>query len=200
MLDFAWLVQECAPNVSPVLMHALVRKESAFNQFAIGMHAGEKPAAVKQPTSLREAVALAEDLKSKGKGFSVGLAQINAANLPSLKLTWEQAFDPCTNLAAGEKVLRAFYAQARTEGYRGVDAVWAALRGYNSGSVDKTVSNGYADAVFRYMANSNDRNRVTADVTNRGVAAPAVDREELASRSDESRELFDKADAPGIGF
>lgn len=152
MLPVADLMQQCAPQVSPVLMQALVRTESAWRPFAIGMDA--KHGTVKQPDTLDEAIATAKSLAASGKKFSVGLAQIHISNVNHFGLSWEQAFNPCTNLALGQKLLWSFYNQAAASGYAGTSAVWAALRGYNSGGVHRTVSNDYANRIFAHMTNA----------------------------------------------
>jgi len=67
------LLDQCTPQVSPVLMQALVRTESAWQPFAIGMDKAQ--GAVKQPASLAEAIATANELAAAGRKFSVGLAE-----------------------------------------------------------------------------------------------------------------------------
>lgn len=147
MLDY---IPQCAPQVSPVLMQALVKQESAFNPYAIGADSGGQ-VVLPQPKTLQEAVKKAEELQAAGKRFSVGIAQIHISNVQAAGLTWEQVFDPCKNLSLGQSILFNFYRTAVKEGYAGIDAVWAALRGYNSGSVHKTVSDKYAQDIFTHM-------------------------------------------------
>ena len=116
-------------------MQALVRTESAGRPLAIGMDKAH--GTVKQPATLQEAVATAKALVAAGRKFSVGLAQIHVSNVGLYGMTWEQAFDACQNLAVGQKILWNFYHRASASGYSGVAAIWAALRGYNSGGVDR---------------------------------------------------------------
>ena len=146
------LLRDCAPQISPVLMQALVRAESAWQPFAIGMDKAQ--GTVKQPASLSEAVATAKELAAAGRKFSVGLAQIHVSNVNLYGMTWEQAFDACENLAVGQKILWNFYHRASASGYSGVAAIWAALRGYNSGGVDRAVSDEYANRIFAYMSSA----------------------------------------------
>ena len=146
------LLEQCAPQVSPVLMQALVRAESAWQPLAIGMDKAQ--GAVKQPATLAEAIATAKDLAAAGRRFSVGLAQIHVSNVALYGMTWEQAFDACQNLALGQKILWNFYHRASASGYSGVAAIWAALRGYNSGGVDRAVSDEYANRIFAYMSSA----------------------------------------------
>ena len=149
MIDLPPELAQCAPQVSPVLMHALVRTESSWNPYAIGPDAGQP--AIEQPRSLEDAIKTVKRLGATGGKFSVGLAQIHVSNVASRRMSWEQAFDPCKNLKMGQTILFEYYGKALKEGYSGVDAVWAALRGYNSGGVHKTVSDKYASKIFSYM-------------------------------------------------
>ena len=149
MIDLPPDLAQCAPQVSPVLMQALVRTESAWNPYAIGPDAGQR--AIAQPQTLDEAVKTVKQLQAAGAKFSVGLAQIHISNVTGRGMTWEQAFNPCSNLRMGQTILFEYYGKAIKEGYSGADAVWAALRGYNSGGVNRTVSDKYAEKIFTYM-------------------------------------------------
>jgi len=152
MFPSADLIEHCAPEVSPVLMQALVRIESAGRPLAIGMDRAH--GAVKQPETLQEAVVTAKALAASGRKFSVGLAQIHMSNVALYGLTWEQAFDACQNLQVGQKILWNFFHRATASGYSGVAAIWAALRGYNSGGVDRSISDDYASRIFVYMSSA----------------------------------------------
>jgi type IV secretion system protein VirB1 len=152
VLTIVALLEQCAPQVSSVLMQALVRTESAWQPLSIGMDKAQGE--VKQPETLAEAIATAKRLAASGRKFSVGLAQIHVSNVALYGMTWEQAFDACQNLAVGQKILWSFYHRASASGYSGVAAIWAALRGYNSGSVDRAVSDDYANRIFAYMSSA----------------------------------------------
>ena len=91
MIDLPPDLAQCAPQVSPVLMQALVRTESAWNPYAIGPDAGQR--AIAQPQTLDEAVKTVKQLQAAGAKFSVGLAQIHISNVTGRGMTWEQAFD-----------------------------------------------------------------------------------------------------------
>ncbi|WMY09527.1 lytic transglycosylase domain-containing protein [Paraburkholderia phenoliruptrix] len=146
--DFARLVAQCAPHVSPVTMAAIVRTESGFNPYAIGVVRGRL---VRQPLSLAEAVATARALEADGWNFSVGLAQVNRANWAAYGLNEQSAFDPCRNLAAGASVLeRCFTAAraARTDGWRDPQAALrAGLSCYASGNFSTGYRTGYVQRV-----------------------------------------------------
>ena len=144
--DSAPIIETCAAGVDARLFTSLVRRESNFNPFAIGLDG--KAVLKAQPRSYEEAVKTAVNLRRQGIGFSVGLSQVHISNVVRLKMTWQEAFDPCTNLRTGSEIFRGFYTQAVQAGYRSDSAVFAALRGFNSGSVHNPVSNGYAKAIL----------------------------------------------------
>jgi len=170
MVAMAALLDQCAPQVSPVLMQALVRTESAWQPLAIGMDRAQ--GVVKQPSSVEEAVATAKSLAAAGRKFSVGLAQIHVSNVALYGMSWEQAFDACQNLGVGQKILWNFYHRASASGYSGVAAIWAALRGYNSGGVDRSISDDYASRIFAYMSSAAPTVQLGRGVAAVGAPAP----------------------------
>lgn len=206
MLIAADLIGACAPLVSPVLMQALVRTESGGRPFAIGMDRAH--GRVRQPTTLQEAVVTARALASAGRKFSVGLAQIHISNVTLHGLTWEQAFDPCQNLGTAQKIFWNFYRQALASGYSGSATLWAALRGYNSGGVDRTVSDGYANRVLAYMHGAPPQVQFSRSVVTpaNGTAAPALPdgafaapaRPLRAAGSGEAPDIFARAHSTGF--
>ena len=56
-------------------------------------------------SSLAQAIQTARYYVDKGYSVDLGLGQINSRNMKALGLTWENVFDPCTNLAAAGAVL-----------------------------------------------------------------------------------------------
>ena len=163
-------IDVCAAGVDSRLFTSLVRQESNFNPYAIGLDG--KAVLKTQPKSYEEAVKTAVNLAREGKGFSVGLAQVHISNVVRYGMTWEQAFDPCMNLRVGSAIYRNFYAQAIKAGYRADGATFAALRGFNSGSVHNPVSNGYArDILGRVGIPSAAFSAIPAIDASRDVAA-----------------------------
>lgn len=137
MLDLA-LAQQCSPQVDPVIAHTIVKTESSFNPFAIGVNRGSR---VHQPTSYAGAVATAKRLLKDGANIDLGYAQINSANLSWLGLSVEQVFDPCTNLRAMQTVYKHCYARA---GENGIGTrIQRAFSCYNTGNMEKGFRNGY---------------------------------------------------------
>lgn len=125
--DFKTLAQECANGVHPDTMQALVRVESGFNPYAIGVVGGS----IKQPKTFEEAVAAAKALQAAGKNFSMGLGQINVHNLKRFNLTFEGVFEPCTNLNVASRILAECYNRADGEPQH---ALQRALSCYYSGN------------------------------------------------------------------
>lgn len=94
----------CADLAVPAgVMHHVVRVESSFNPYAIGVVGGRL---ARQPSNLPEAVATARMLESRGFNFSLGLAQVNRYNLARYGIgSYAQAFQACPNLRAGARIL-----------------------------------------------------------------------------------------------
>ncbi|MDR6412165.1 UNVERIFIED_ORG: type IV secretion system protein VirB1 [Burkholderia sp. 1595] len=131
MPDFISLAQQCAPNVHPTTLQAVVRTESGFNPYAIGVVGGRL---VRQPRGRAEAVATAKALEAQGINFSMGLGQVNRTNLARYGLTYETAFDPCENLRAGSAILHDCYQRAAAAMGQGAPALRAAISCYYSGN------------------------------------------------------------------
>lgn len=131
MLEFLALAQECAPTVAPQTMAALVSVESDYNPYAIGVVGGRL---ARQPKNREEAVATAEQLAVDGWNFSLGVAQVNRYNLPEHKITYEQAFDACTNLRVGSKILEDCFLRASQKTLEPQAALHAAFSCYYSGN------------------------------------------------------------------
>ena len=109
MIDLAALVLSCAPLVAQDTAHALIQVESSGNPYAIGVVGG---ALARQPANLAEAVATTAALDAAGWNYSVGLGQINKRNFQRFGLTSATAFEPCSNLAAMQGILRECFARA----------------------------------------------------------------------------------------
>jgi type IV secretion system protein VirB1 len=128
---FQVLVQQCAPSVHPATLQAIVRTESGFNPFAIGVVGGRL---VRQPRNRDEAVATVKALEAGGWNYSMGLGQVNRSNLARYGLTTDSVFDPCANLRTGAAILGDCYARAAAQVGGGQQALQAAFSCYYSGS------------------------------------------------------------------
>lgn len=144
MLDFNTLAQACAPEVATTTMAAIVRTESGFNPYAIGVVHGHL---VRQPRNLGEAVATMHALERAGYDYSVGLAQINRAHFDAYGLTPEVALEPCRNLAAGADILSRCFERARTVASQPQQALRASLSCYASGNFVTGYRIGYVQRV-----------------------------------------------------
>lgn len=121
------------------VMHHVVRVESSYNPYAIGVVGGRL---VRQPKHLPEAIATARMLESRGFNFSIGLAQVNRYNLDKYGLdTYEKAFEPCANLSAGSKILAECYQRANGDWGKSFSC-------YYSGNFSTGFRHGYVQKIY----------------------------------------------------
>lgn len=144
LLDFNALAQQCAPQVAPSTLTAIVRTESDFNPYAIGVVGGRL---VRQPSSAAEAVATARELERHGWNYSVGLAQVNRSNFARYGLTADTAFEPCRNLMVGAAILAHCFETASTVALQVQQALRAGLSCYGSGDFVTGYRTGYVQRV-----------------------------------------------------
>lgn len=124
------------------VMHHVVRVESSYNPYAIGVVGGRL---VRQPRNLAEAVSTARMLEQRGYNFSLGLAQVNRYNLAKYGLTsYEHAFQPCANLVTGSRILRECYGRSGNDWGKSFSC-------YYSGDFKTGFRHGYVQKVFASM-------------------------------------------------
>lgn len=138
------LAAQCASNVAPATIAAIVQTESRGNELAIGVNGLGR--GIAQPTSVAQAIKVARFYVAKGYSVDLGLGQINSRNMKALGLTWDTVFEPCTNIAAAGAVLSGNYFRVR-EGLHPQRALRIALSMYNTGSQSRGFSNGYVGKV-----------------------------------------------------
>lgn len=138
------LAAQCAPDVAPETIAAIVKTESQGYELAINVNGLARKVA--QPTTLTQAIAVSRAYVAKGYSVDLGLGQINSRNMKALGLTWQTVFDPCTNLAAAGAVLAGNYRQVRG-GLHPQRALRIALSMYNTGSQSRGFANGYVGRV-----------------------------------------------------
>jgi type IV secretion system protein VirB1 len=165
------LASQCAPNVAPQTILAIVQTESRGRPFAVNVNGAAQPAA---PTSAASAVATAQRYITAGYSVDLGLGQINSRNMRWLGLTWDTVFDPCTNIAALGAVLTSNYTSAKS-GRDPQTALRVALSMYNTGSKTRGFRNGY---VAKVVANAGIADAIPAVAA---AAAPSGDLRELAA-------------------
>ncbi|PPJ41512.1 MULTISPECIES: lytic transglycosylase domain-containing protein [unclassified Pseudoxanthomonas] len=125
--------------VPPTVMEHVVKVESSFNPYAIGVVGGRL---ARQPRNLAEALSTARMLEERGYNFSLGLAQVNRYNLTRQGLdSYEKAFDVCANLRAGSRILAECYTRSGND--------WGkAFSCYYSGNFTTGYRHGYVQKVF----------------------------------------------------
>ncbi len=132
------LIHQCAPDLAPVTIAAVVQQESGGNPFLLHDNTTGKSW---RPTNIDESASLAHKLIRSGHSVDIGLAQINNKNLPALKLKIEDVLDPCTNLRAAQSVMIVAWEQSGHD-LRG------ALAAYNTGKTATSVGTHYSAQVF----------------------------------------------------
>lgn len=168
-MDFVDLVQNCAPWASPQTMAAIVRRESGFNPLSIGINGGAKLS--RQPKFKEEAVVTAKWLIERGYNIDMGLGQINVKNLGKLKLSVEDAFDGCKNIAAAATLLSWNYQSAKGKTVGEQQALLSAISMYNTGNASSGFSNGYVHGV---VANAARAIPIATTTTIQGGAAASA--------------------------
>jgi type IV secretion system protein VirB1 len=142
----AQLTARCAPSVAFETLAAVMRAESSFRPFALGVN-GPGGGSI-SPASREAAVAIATDLiLRQGRSVDLGLMQVNSGNLRALGLSVADALDPCTNLAAGARILREDYAAASRGEADPQRALRVAFSRYNTGHPERGFTNGYVQRV-----------------------------------------------------
>lgn len=160
-MDITALALQCAPQVNLQTMKAIVKQESSFNPYAIGVVGSRLK---RQPTNLAEAVATAKMLLANGWNFSLGLTQVNVHNLGKYNLTLETAFEPCANLRAGAGIFEECFDRAMLSVNDKQKAIRLGLSCYFSGDFATGFVTGY---VLSTVANS---------IEGRPVLAPGLPR------------------------
>lgn len=151
MVDLVSLAQMCAPAFEQPISMAVMKQESGFNPFALGINRKGARLA-RSPDNYAVAVATAKKLIQQGYSIDMGLTQINSANLKRLGMTVEEVYQPCNNLKAMQTILLGCY--------NGVDArlsssdkLLKAFSCYNTGGYKKGFENGYVFKVNNHLSN-----------------------------------------------
>lgn len=159
------LALQCAPNVAPQTVAAIVMTESRGEQFALNVNGGSQP---RVPTNAGDAAATARRYIAAGYSVDLGLGQINSRNMRKLGLTWDTVFDPCTNIAALGRVITENY-EAALAGREPQAALRIAFSLYNTGSPSRGFRNGYVEQV---VGNAGVSDRQEADPSFSPVDVP----------------------------
>ncbi len=151
------LLQECAPQVAPVTMTAIVQTESSGWPWTINVNG--LPGGSMRFSTKQAAIAAAIRYIRMGYKVDMGMAQIDSENLSWLGLSVRQVFNSCTNLRAAQRILVGAYRQA---GANGTQSLNGAFQAYNSGN---TSGDGHYARVVYHQA---------------GVEVPAIPGGQLA--------------------
>lgn len=143
--SFASLAQVCAPHVDTTTLAALVRVESGFNPYAIGVVGARLQY---QPHSYEQALATARALAARGYDFSVGLGQVNVRNLARVGESLTTIFDPCRNLHASSAILQQCFARSSARAGDTQGALRDALSCYYSGNFMTGYRQGYVARIL----------------------------------------------------
>lgn len=138
------LAVQCAPQVAPATIAAIIQTESQGFELAINVNGLDRKIA--PSANVGQAVNVARHYVGKGYSVDLGLGQINSRNMKALGLTWDNVFDPCTNIAAAGAVLSGNYHSVRA-GLHPQRALRIALSMYNTGSQSRGFANGYVGKV-----------------------------------------------------
>ena len=153
MIEFAALLERCAPHVAPITMQAVIAVESARRPHAIGYKVVAANGAVftltSQPRDTGEAQQWATWFLERGYKFDAGIAQVNTVNFNRVGLTVSNMFDPCANVGAGAQILQECYARALRAYRETQTALRAALSCYQSGNFTTGFHTGYVGRVTR---------------------------------------------------
>lgn len=152
MLDISALILQCAINVAPSTMMAIIKTESRGNHLALGINKGYRLQS--QPKNADQAAQWATYLEKNNYNFDVGLAQINIKNIHKYGYKASDALDPCTNLKMASDILSKNYRGALNTSSSSHEALQKAISAYNTGNYQSGFKNGYVQKVY---ANANGK-------------------------------------------
>jgi len=141
---FLALALQCSPMVAPDTLLAVARQESGLHAWLLRDNMTKD---VVEGRDLAQAAGAAEVLIAAGHSVDLGLMQINSRNLIVLGLSVAAVMDPCTNVAAGGRILTEAYALAALRLGPGAEALRTALSRYNTGDDQAGLQNGYVGQV-----------------------------------------------------
>lgn len=192
------MMAACAPNVAPSTLERIIAVESAGQPLAVNANVRwvnvkdrdgnpvmvitadgkakpeRKKVTFKSPIEIKtvqDAVTVSYMAIEAGHSVDLSYMQVNSKNLNALGYSVEDMFDPCKNLAAGARVLTAFYVAALPKYKTEQAALKAALSAYNTGDFEKGFANGY---LARYGVNGQQTTLVSVPAFNPYAADTAV--------------------------
>jgi len=160
---FLALAMQCAPSIHPATLTPIVKTESSFNPWAIGVVGKPLP---RQPQNRDEAMTAVKALVEQGADFSIGLGQINRQHFDVDNP--ERVFDPCTNLRMTAVVLQACFSKASQSEPDQQAALQQAISCYYSGNLKR----GFAPE--QQFGGTSHVQRVLANADGATVTVPAL--------------------------
>lgn len=171
MLELNALILQCALNVAPSTMVAIIKTESRNNPLAIGINKGYR--LKYQPKTPEQAKAWVTYLEKNNYNFDVGLAQINIKNIHKYGYKAADAIDPCLNLKMASDILHKNYKGALASSSNSSDALKKAISAYNTGNYQSGFKNGYVQRVYA-NANVKSINLTTPTIINETNDKPVL--------------------------
>ena len=132
------LAQQCAPQVAPTTLAAIVQVESGGNPWVLWDNTAHHGY---HPKTRKVAERILRVLMAEGHQVDVGIAQVDTENFAPYGLNPGNAFDACTNLRVGADILTTDYRKAAATYGPGQTALYHAFEAYNSGHL-------HGDAVY----------------------------------------------------
>ena len=134
------LVVRCAPHVAPRTALAILSVESGGYPWSINdndtNYSHRFATREEAEIYVHERLAIDPDAS-----IDIGLAQLNSTNLRGLGLSVDMAFEPCTNVAMGMRILQGAYVRAEARYGPTRRALFEALAAYNGGPQILTTTN-----------------------------------------------------------
>lgn len=146
--DLYQLVVQCAPNVAPNTMIAIIKTESRGNPLAIGLNKGKKLRY--QPRDINQMIQWVNYLEKHNYNFDIGLAQINIRNVHKYGFSAKDVVYPCKNLEiAADILLKNYRNSLQKSPFSKHTALLKAISAYNTGTYSKGFQNGYVQKVIK---------------------------------------------------
>ncbi|MEW5125765.1 lytic transglycosylase domain-containing protein [Citrobacter freundii] len=171
---FLALAIQCAPDVAPDTLTRIVKTESGFNPWAIGVVGKSLK---RQPQTKEEALAAVKQLVKENANFSIGLAQINRQYFNADDA--EEIFSPCTNLKMSSDLIKDCYSRALKSSANEQQALLKTFSCYYSGNYTRgfVKENNGTSYVDRVVAVN------TTGIKANGIKVPALNDEGIPEQS-----------------
>lgn len=170
-LDPGWLklyADHCSQRVPYQTIVAITTVESGLHPYALSINYPQQMAnksgylmqriyLARQPQNVAEAVSWMRWFHAHGYTVSAGLMQVNTEMAQRFRISPEQLFDPCTNIAIGTAILNADYDHSLRIMPTPNAAYSSALSAYNTGSNTAGLTNGYVSKVLSIQSRVRQR-------------------------------------------